>query len=167
MSVVAFITDFGTVDWFVGSMKAVVLSIDRGFQFVDITHDVPAGDVAGGRYWQQLRVVLDHDDAPSTETVTIDLPAGVALEDTDGDGGLFDEVRVVYRAVDTELPRFQAATVTDAQRDDTPSSTEISAAALCLTAFWTASCAIRNSARAMSAGKWASLSGTLHWTCKP
>ncbi len=50
MSVVAFITDFGTIDWFVGSMKAVVLGIDRGFQFVDITHEVPAGDVEAGAF---------------------------------------------------------------------------------------------------------------------
>ena len=50
MSVVALVTDFGTVDWFVASMKAVVLGIDPGLQFVDITHEVPAGDVEAGAF---------------------------------------------------------------------------------------------------------------------
>jgi S-adenosylmethionine hydrolase len=50
MSVVAFITDFGTADWFVGSMKAALFSIDRGLQIVDITHEVPAGDVRAGAF---------------------------------------------------------------------------------------------------------------------
>jgi hypothetical protein len=77
---------------------------------------VPTADVGNGRYWQQLRIDLGHDDAASSETVTIDLPEGIVVRDSDDDGALFDEVRVVYRAVGAELPRFQASTTTTATR---------------------------------------------------
>jgi hypothetical protein len=77
---------------------------------------IPAADVGDGRFWQQLRIVLAHDDAASSETVSIDLPEGIIVSDTDRDGALFDEVRIVYRAVESELPRFQAATVTSVSR---------------------------------------------------
>ncbi|MBT3344464.1 MAG: hypothetical protein HN712_21175 [Gemmatimonadetes bacterium] len=75
---------------------------------------VPLGNVGEGLYWQQLRITLGHDDEASSEAIRIGLPAVLALHDADGDGALFDEVRVVYRAVDFELPRFEAATATSA-----------------------------------------------------
>ncbi|MEE2832275.1 MAG: hypothetical protein VYD18_07935, partial [Candidatus Latescibacterota bacterium] len=77
---------------------------------------IPPADIGDGRYYQQLRIVLEHDDAASSETIAIDLPEGVVVSDTDSDGALFDEIRVVYRAVDAELPRFKAATVTSESR---------------------------------------------------
>ena len=77
---------------------------------------IPPADIGDGRYYQQLRIVLEHDDAASSEAISIDLPEGVVISDTDSDGALFDEIRVVYRAVDAELPRFKAATVTSESR---------------------------------------------------
>jgi S-adenosylmethionine hydrolase len=50
MTVVTFTTDFGTSDGYVGAMKGVVLSLAPDAQLVDITHDVPAYDVAAGAY---------------------------------------------------------------------------------------------------------------------
>ena len=50
MSVVSLTTDFGTSDWFVGSMKGVILAIEPTATIVDLTHDVPAGDVRAGAF---------------------------------------------------------------------------------------------------------------------
>jgi S-adenosylmethionine hydrolase len=48
MPVVTFTTDFGTRDGYAGAMKGVVLSIAPRATPVDITHGVPAQDVAAG-----------------------------------------------------------------------------------------------------------------------
>lgn len=77
---------------------------------------IPEANIGEGRYYQQLRIVLEHDDAASPEAIAIDLPIGVVVADTDADGALFDEIRVVYRAAGAELPRFKAATVTSESR---------------------------------------------------
>ncbi len=77
---------------------------------------IPAADIGDGRYWQQLRIVLSQDDAASPEAITILMPEGVVVSDTDEDGAIFDEIRVVYRATGAELPRFKTATVSSASR---------------------------------------------------
>jgi S-adenosylmethionine hydrolase len=43
--IVAFLTDFGTRDHYVGAMKGVVLSICPETTLVDITHDIPPQDI--------------------------------------------------------------------------------------------------------------------------
>ncbi len=50
MSVITLTTDFGTRDWFVGTMKGVILGIQPPANVVDITHEVPAGDIRGGAF---------------------------------------------------------------------------------------------------------------------
>src|SRR5438046_2038370 len=50
MTVVTFTTDFGTRDGYVGAMKGVVLGLCPDAQLVDITHEVPAFDVAAGAF---------------------------------------------------------------------------------------------------------------------
>jgi S-adenosyl-L-methionine hydrolase (adenosine-forming) len=50
MSVITLTTDFGTRDWFVGTMKGVILSIQPGAKVVDLTHAVRAGDIRGGAF---------------------------------------------------------------------------------------------------------------------
>jgi S-adenosylmethionine hydrolase len=47
-SVIALLTDFGTRDHYVGTMKAVILGICPDATLVDITHDIPAHDVLAG-----------------------------------------------------------------------------------------------------------------------
>jgi S-adenosylmethionine hydrolase len=42
---IALLTDFGTRDYFVASMKGVILSIDPAAVIVDITHDIPPQDI--------------------------------------------------------------------------------------------------------------------------
>jgi len=50
MAIVTFTTDFGTRDWFVGSLKGVVLSINPQATVVDITHEIRAGDIQAGAF---------------------------------------------------------------------------------------------------------------------
>jgi hypothetical protein len=46
--VVAFLSDYGLADEFVGVCKAVVLGLAPDVRFVDLSHDVPAHDVRAG-----------------------------------------------------------------------------------------------------------------------
>lgn len=48
MPVIALLTDFGTADHYVGTMKGVMLGICPDATFVDITHEIAAQDVLGG-----------------------------------------------------------------------------------------------------------------------
>lgn len=44
-SIITLLTDFGERDWFVASMKGVVASYAPAVRLIDITHQVPPGDV--------------------------------------------------------------------------------------------------------------------------
>jgi S-adenosylmethionine hydrolase len=46
--IVALLTDFGTRDHYVGTMKGVILSVCPEATLVDITHDIPAHDIVAG-----------------------------------------------------------------------------------------------------------------------
>jgi S-adenosylmethionine hydrolase len=50
MSVISLTTDFGLADWFVGSMKAVILDICPEASVVDLTHAAPPGDIRAGAF---------------------------------------------------------------------------------------------------------------------
>jgi S-adenosylmethionine hydrolase len=55
--VVTLLTDFGTADGYVGEIKGVLLSLAPGAVLVDVTHDVPPGDIVAacyilGRVWR-------------------------------------------------------------------------------------------------------------------
>ena len=50
MSIITLITDFGTADWFAGTLKGVILSIAPRVTVVDITHAIPGGDVRAGAF---------------------------------------------------------------------------------------------------------------------
>jgi S-adenosylmethionine hydrolase len=50
VSVITLTTDFGTCDWFVGTMKGVIASLAPGTTVVDLTHDLPPGDIRGGAF---------------------------------------------------------------------------------------------------------------------
>jgi S-adenosylmethionine hydrolase len=49
-SPVALLTDFGTRDHYVGTMKGVILGIAPGAVIIDLTHEVAPQDVHGGAY---------------------------------------------------------------------------------------------------------------------
>jgi S-adenosylmethionine hydrolase len=44
------LTDFGLTDYYVAAVKGTVLRLAPGAQLVDISHDVPPGDVAAGAF---------------------------------------------------------------------------------------------------------------------
>src|SRR5262245_4734331 len=50
MHVITLTTDFGTRDWFAGTMKGVILGINPRATIVDLTHGIPAGDVRTGAF---------------------------------------------------------------------------------------------------------------------
>jgi len=50
MPIITLTTDFGTADWFVGSMKGVILGINPQATVVDITHEIAPGDVRAGAF---------------------------------------------------------------------------------------------------------------------
>ena len=91
-----------------------------GGQTVQITPSqlslVPLKGLGDDRYWQQLVVTLAADDPASDEAVSITLPAGLGIADTDGDGVFADEVRVVYEASGDESPGFFTALSTTLDR---------------------------------------------------
>ena len=43
-------TDFGARDWFVGVMKGVILGLAPRTAIVDLTHDIPPGDIHAGAF---------------------------------------------------------------------------------------------------------------------
>ena len=50
MRIITLTTDFGTRDWFAGAMKAVILGLHPGANVVDITHEIPPGDICAGAF---------------------------------------------------------------------------------------------------------------------
>jgi S-adenosylmethionine hydrolase len=50
MHVITLTTDFGTRDWFVGTMKGVILGINPRAAIVDLTHEISAGGIAAGAF---------------------------------------------------------------------------------------------------------------------
>lgn len=50
MSVITLTTDFGLKDWFVGTMKGVILRINPRATIVDITHEIGCGEIAAGAF---------------------------------------------------------------------------------------------------------------------
>src|SRR2546428_6155386 len=49
-TLITLLTDFGSADSYVGEVKGVLLSQVHGAALVDITHQVPPGDVRGEKY---------------------------------------------------------------------------------------------------------------------
>jgi S-adenosylmethionine hydrolase len=50
MSCIVLLTDFGSADWFVGTLKGVIASIAPKAQVIDLCHDIPPGDVKAGAF---------------------------------------------------------------------------------------------------------------------
>jgi S-adenosylmethionine hydrolase len=50
MNVITLTTDYGTNDWFVGTLRGVIAWINSQANVVDITHQIAAGDVRAGAF---------------------------------------------------------------------------------------------------------------------
>ena len=49
-SIITLSTDFGTIDYFVGTMKGAILSINPGAKIIDITHEIPPQDISSASF---------------------------------------------------------------------------------------------------------------------
>jgi len=72
--IVTLLTDFGTCDGYVASMKGVLLSRAGDITVVDITHEIPPGDVLAGAF--VLRQVLGYFPADTVHAVVVDPGVG-------------------------------------------------------------------------------------------
>ena len=50
MATLSLLTDFGTADYYVAAVKGVILGLAPGSTLVDVSHEVPAGDVEAGAW---------------------------------------------------------------------------------------------------------------------
>lgn len=50
LSVITLLTDFGTVDYFVGAVKGAILSVNPQVVIADITHEIPPQDIAAAAF---------------------------------------------------------------------------------------------------------------------
>lgn len=73
---VTLLTDFGTVDHYVGAMKGAAFSVFENFDFVDISHDVPSYDIFGAAY--VLRGAYSTFPRFTTHVVVVDPGVGSA-----------------------------------------------------------------------------------------
>lgn len=74
--VITFITDFGTRDGYVGAMKGVALSVNPAVACVDITHDIPSGDIRAAAW--VLASTCKYFPAQTVHVVVVDPGVGSA-----------------------------------------------------------------------------------------
>jgi len=48
--IISLTTDFGTRDWFVGTVKGVIATINPQARVVDVSHEIPPGDIRAGAF---------------------------------------------------------------------------------------------------------------------
>lgn len=74
MSIVALLTDFGTADQYVASMKGVILQINPKVTLVDVTHEIASQDVFHAAF--VLRQVLPYYPAETIFVAVVDPGVG-------------------------------------------------------------------------------------------
>src|SRR3990170_2834650 len=87
MPVITLLTDFGLSDSYVAEVKGVLLSRAPGATLVDVTHQVPPGDVRAGQYllaraWDRFPAgtvhfaVVDHGVGTARRALAAEAPGG-------------------------------------------------------------------------------------------
>lgn len=76
--IIAFLTDFGTSDWYVASMKATAASMYPEARFIDITHNVTPGSIAEGAF--VLNQCFNDFPRGTTFVVVVDPGVGTSRE---------------------------------------------------------------------------------------
>lgn len=72
--IVTVLTDFGTADGYVGAVKGVLLSLGQGIRVLDLSHDIPPGDVDAGAWC--LRVAAPAFPAGTVHLAVVDPGVG-------------------------------------------------------------------------------------------
>jgi S-adenosylmethionine hydrolase len=112
--VIALLTDFGTQDHYVGTMKGVMLGICPDAMLVDITHGVPAHDVLAGAL--ELAAACRHFPPRTIFLVVVDPGVGSArrgLAAAAGDYTFVAPDNGVLTAVFRELPPARVVELTE------------------------------------------------------
>ncbi len=118
MGIITLLTDFGTVDSYVAEVKAVILSRAPEVTLVDISHDVPPGDIRAAQYllsraWEPFPVGTIHlaivDPAVGTERRALVAEAG-GHRFLAPDNGLLSFLPPDARFVALPVPRDAAPT---------------------------------------------------------
>lgn len=73
---VALLTDYGHTDPYVGILKGALLKVSPKVQFVDVTHDVPAHDVAAGAFL--LRTLVGRFPSGTVHLAVVDPGVGTS-----------------------------------------------------------------------------------------
>jgi S-adenosylmethionine hydrolase len=107
------LTDFGTADYFVGAMKGVVLSINPQAVVVDITHEIPAQDVAAGAF----TLLAAHDTFPRETIHVAVVDPGVgsarrAIVVSAGDYFFVGPDNGIFTYIYDRIPSFEAFHIT-------------------------------------------------------
>lgn len=76
MRIITLTTDFGTSDWFVGTMKGVIAGIAPEARVIDLTHDIAPGDIRAGAF--ALRSAISFFPQGSIHVAVVDPGVGSA-----------------------------------------------------------------------------------------
>jgi S-adenosyl-L-methionine hydrolase (adenosine-forming) len=76
MNPIALITDFGLADHFVGSMKAAIFTVNPQAAIIDISHDIPPGDIAAAAFM----LLMCSKDFPKSTIFVVVVDPGVGSE---------------------------------------------------------------------------------------
>lgn len=122
MKTITLTTDFGLDDWFVGTMKGVILRTAPNAVIVDLTHGIAAGDIRAGAF--ALAAACRHFPAGTIHVAVVDPGvgsdrAGVVVETENHlfvgpDNGIFsfalrgERLRSIHRL---DNPRYRLAEV--------------------------------------------------------
>lgn len=120
MQLITLTTDFGGTDWFVGTMKGVILRIAPNAPLIDLTHGVPPGNVRAGAF--ALAAAYRYFPSGTIHLGVVDpgvggSRAGLVIETENGffvgpDNGLFsfvlrgERLKSIHRI---ENPQYQLA----------------------------------------------------------
>ena len=124
-SIITLITDFGTVDGYVGEMKGVLLTGAPDAEIVDITHDIPPQDVESARLvvarvWRRfpegtIHIVVVDPEVGSTRAALAVASDGRFL--IGPDNGVLSPALLASNARVVELPVAAHASTTFHGRD--------------------------------------------------
>jgi len=111
---ITLLTDFGTADYFVGAMKGAILSINPQAVIVDITHEIPAQDVAAGAF--TLLAAFDTFPEGTIHVAVVDPGVGSARRPivvTAGNHLFVGPDNGIFTYVYERDAKFQAVHITD------------------------------------------------------
>jgi S-adenosylmethionine hydrolase len=123
--IVTLITDFGTVDGYVGEMKAVLISRVPDVEIIDITHDIPSQDIerarlTTARVWRRFPSGTIHIVVVDPGVGSSRAALAVASDDrflVGPDNGVLSPALLIASARAVELPVPPGASTTFHGRD--------------------------------------------------